>query len=63
MLKIHLTFELDIFFGVSRNQNTKTKKIKLSQGKLNLEQERTSKIPEYVHKIQSVYYLERRCFW
>ena len=63
MLKIHLTFELDVSFGVSRNQKTKVKKIKLSQEKSDLKQEITSKPPEYIHNIQSVYYLERRCFW
>lgn len=63
MLKIRLTFQLDILLGISQNQKKKTKKIKLSPEKLELKRGIISKTPEYIYKIQSVYDLERRCFW
>ncbi len=63
MLKVHLTFQLDVIFGTSQNQKTQAKKIKLSQGKSELKREITHKTPEYVDQIQSIYYLERKCFW
>ena len=63
MLKIHLTFQLDIGFGSSQNQHIRRKKIKLSRGKSELKGEITNDTPKYVHKIQSLYYLERKSFW
>ena len=62
MLKIHLTFQLDIGFGSSQNQNIRRKKIKLSRGKSELKGE-IKEAPKYVHKTQSIYYLERKYFW
>lgn len=63
MLKIHLTFQLNIGFETSQNQKIKRKRIRLSQGKSELKREITNEAPKYVHKTQSLYYLERKCFW
>lgn len=72
MLKIHLTFQLDILFGASQSQKVKTKKIKLPQGRSYLKKKIIHKKPEYlhpgyvhpeyVHKVRSLYYLERQFF-
>ncbi len=68
MLRVHLTFKLDISVGnfqfkAFQNQNKQVKNINISQEKSELRRNINNKIPEYVNKIQSIYYLERQCFW
>lgn len=68
MLKVHLTLKLDISFRAFQfrafqSHNKQVKNINLSQAKSNLRRNINYKTPEYVNKIQSIYYLERQCFW